>query len=97
MTMTGWKTLVAAALISTIPAASAVAQAPLVNPDASAAEVPNCDLPYGGALRHARGTTEVFVDGVAFGPAANYARAEISRGGPSFRVRHFDRHRHPSR
>jgi hypothetical protein len=97
MTMTGLQTFVAAALISTISAASALAQAPLVNPDASAAEMPNCDLPYGGALRHARGTIQVFVDGVAFGQAANYAHAEIRRAGPSFGARRLDGRRHQFR
>jgi hypothetical protein len=92
MTMIGLKTLVATALISTISAASALAQPPLVNPDASAAEIPDCGLPYRGALGP-RGTLVLF-NGLAVGPAANYARAEISRADPYFRARRLDGHRH---
>jgi hypothetical protein len=95
MTMTGLKTLAAAALISTISATSALAQAAPVDPDAVEAEYPNRDLLNGGALTPAGRMGLEFMDGAA--PAANNARAEISRLGPSFRAKRLDRRHHQLR
>lgn len=94
--MTGLKTLVAAALLSTLPAASALAQAALVDPDAYEAEYPNRDLLNGGQLTPAGRMGLELTDGAAAVHAANNAHAEISRG-PSLRARHLDGRRHYSR
>jgi hypothetical protein len=91
MTMTGVKTSVAAALISTIAATSALAQAAMVNPDAFQAEYPNRDPLNGGALTSAGRMGLEQTDGAASAYTANNTRAEI---GPSFRTRRFEGHRH---
>ena len=92
--MTGLKTLVATALISIIPAASALAQAALVDPDAYQAQYPNRDLLNGGRLTPAGRMGLEFTDGAAAGRPGSDARAETSRDGPSLRARRLDGRRH---
>jgi hypothetical protein len=82
MTMIGPKTFIAAALISTISATSALAQ----EPAAFQSMFPNRDVLNGGALTPA-GRAGLELDyGAAGGATANNAYAGAGNAGPSFRA-----------
>lgn len=74
--MPGLKTLVAAALIATIPVTSALAQAAISEPGAFEAQFPNRDVLNGGALTPAGAG--------AF--TANNPYAAMGSVGPSYRT-----------
>jgi hypothetical protein len=87
--MTGLKALVAAALLSTISATSARAQAAISEPGAFQAIFPNRDVLNGGALTPAgrlglelpRGAVSVY--------AANNAYARMGSASPSFYAQRY--------
>jgi len=87
--MTGLKTLVAAALISTISATCALAQAAISEPGAFQAQFPDRDVLNGGALTPAGRMGLGLSGGVS---TANSAYAAVGRASPSVRAR-----RNPSR
>ena len=84
--MTGLKALFAAALISTIPATSALAQ----EPAAFQAQYPDRDVLNGGALTPAGRLGLQQSGGAAGAYPANNAYAGTGSAGPSFRAQ---RHR----
>jgi hypothetical protein len=89
--MTQPKMLVAAALISTISATSALAQAAISEPGAFQAAFPNRDVLNGGELTPA-GRAELELRG---GYAANNAYAAMGTANPSYRARHYHRYDPP--
>jgi len=108
--MTGLKTLVAAALISTIPATSALAQAAISEPGAFEAMFPNRDVLNGGALTPAGRLGLELPRGAVGVYAANNAYARMGSASPSFCAQRYrscdpatdtflgyDGRRHPSR
>jgi hypothetical protein len=82
--MTGLKTLVAAALISTISATSAFAQAAISEPGAFEAMFPNRDVLNGGALAPAGRLGLEQPRGAVSAYAANNAYARMGSASPSF-------------
>jgi len=99
--MTGFKTLLAAALMSTISATCALAQAAISEPGAFQAQFPNRDVLNGGALTPA-GRMGLEIPGGA--SAANNAYAAMGSASPSFRAHRYhsydpatDGRRHSSR
>jgi hypothetical protein len=86
ITMTGIKTLVAAALISTISTTCALAQAAISEPGAFQAQFPNRDVLNGGALTPA-GRMGLELPGGA--SSANNAYAAMGGASPSFRARRY--------
>lgn len=84
--MSGLKTLVAAALISTISATSVLAQAAISEPAAFQAMYPNRDVLNGGAPTPASG-----------GLAATNAYAGIGKAGPSVSAPRYHSRRNSSR
>ena len=89
--MTGLKTLVAAALISTISATCALAQAAISEPGAFQAQFPNRDVLNGGALTPA-GRMGLELPGGA--STANNAYAAIGSASPSFRAQRYHSYDH---
>jgi hypothetical protein len=85
ITMTGLKTLVAAALISTI-STCALAQAAISEPGAFQAQFPNRDVLNGGALTPA-GRMGLELPGGA--STANNAHAAMGGASPSFRAQRY--------
>src|SRR5882672_2537804 len=83
--MTGLKTLVAAALISTISATCALAQEAITEPGAFQAQFPNRDVLNGGALTPA-GRMGLELPG---GASANNAYAAMGSASPSFRAQRY--------
>jgi hypothetical protein len=82
--MTGLKTLVATALISTISATSALAQAAISEPAAFQAMFPNRDVLNGAALTPAGRMGLELPGGAASVYAANNAYAGMGSANPSF-------------
>jgi hypothetical protein len=91
--MTGLKTLFAAALVSTISATTAFAQAAASEPAAAQAAYPNRDVLNGGALTPA-GRLGLELPGGAAGStnAVNNAYAEVRVAHPSLRARRTHHH-----
>ena len=81
--MTGLNRLVAAALISTISATSAFAQAAISEPAAFQAMYPNRDVLNGGALTPAGRMGVELLGGAASVRAANNAYAGMASASPS--------------
>jgi hypothetical protein len=86
--MTRIKTLVAAGLISTISATSALAQAAIAEPGAFQAQFPNRDVLNGGVLTPA-GRMGLELPGGA--STANNAFAAMDSASPSFRAQRHSR------
>jgi hypothetical protein len=84
--MTGLKTLVAAALISTICTTCALAQAAISEPGAFQAQFPNRDVLNGGALTPA-GRMGLELPGGA--STANSAYAAMGSASPSSRAQRY--------
>jgi hypothetical protein len=84
--MTRLKTLVAAALISTISATCALAQAAISEPGAFQAQFPDRDVLNGGALTPA-GRMGLELPGGA--STANNAYAAMCSASPSFRAQRY--------
>ena len=82
--MTGLKTLVAAALISTISATCALAQEAISEPAAFQAQFPGRDVLNGGAVTPAGRMGLVQAGGAS---ASNSAFAAVGTAGPSVRTR----------
>ena len=93
--MTGLKTLVAAALISTISATCALAQAAISEPGAFQAMFPNRDVLNGGALTPAG---RMGLEQAGGASTANGAYAAIGSASPSVRAQRpvTDGRRHSS-
>jgi hypothetical protein len=91
ITMTGLKTFVVAALISTISATCAFAQAAFSEPGAFQAQFPNRDVLNGGALTPAGRMGLELSNGA---PTANNAYAAMGSAGPSFRAQRYHSHNH---
>src|SRR5258705_6793245 len=90
--MTGLKTLVAAAIILTVSATSAFAQAAISEPGAFQAMFPNRDMLNGGVLTPA-GRMGLELPGGAVGAyTTSNAYAGMRWDSPSFRVRHTWQH-----
>jgi hypothetical protein len=89
--MIGLKTLVAAAIISTVSATSAFAQAAISEPGAFQAMFPNRDVLNGGVLTPAGRMGLELPGGAAGAYTTSNAYAGMRRDSPPFRVRH--RHR----
>jgi hypothetical protein len=87
--MTGLKMLVAAALLSTVSAVSAHAQAAFSEPKAFQAEYPNRDVLNGGTLTPAGRMGMELPDGAANVHAANDAYARMRSDSPSFCAQHY--------
>jgi len=85
--MTGLKTLVAAALISTISATCALAQAAISEPGAFQAQFPDRDVLNGGALTPAGRMGLELADGAAGVSTGNNAYARINSASQAARAR----------
>jgi hypothetical protein len=86
------KMLVAAALLSTLSATSALAQAAISEPGAFQAMYPNRDVLNGGALTPAGRIGLQLPGGAASRYAANNAYAAMGTASPSYRARRYHRY-----
>jgi len=93
VTMTGLKTLVAAALISTISTTCALAQAAISEPGAFQAQFPNRDVLNGGALTPA-GRMGLELPGG--GSMSNNPYAAMGSASPSFRAQRYHSYKTPA-